>query len=408
MTELTRHKLFASAFEVWRKHRAQPPPEAALQVEGQLQIFGIYAARVVAAQASLVSEVRRAHADPNAPDALEDVGIPQRPWLQVPLAPGAKPARSIAVRGKLSPEIKVGVGHASMPLGGVWGVEARGGRFSYDLRVRLLPGRRTAADDIYRLQVWNNRGELVDLSDVVTIRETPAPLVLTRRNRERAISIYANVAPGKSQTAALADVSAISRSILPAGYRTVFTGSAQTFRESFANLLFVLLLGIAVSYMVLGSQFNSYIDPVAVLLALPFSVSGALIGLWAGNQSLNIYSFIGLILLMGIVKKNSILLVDFTNQYRERGYEVREALLEACPVRLRPILMTSLATIAAALPPALALGPGAEVRIPMAIAVLGGVIFSTLLTLFVVPCAYSLFSRIERKNYEARQVKGES
>jgi HAE1 family hydrophobic/amphiphilic exporter-1 len=282
------------------------------------------------------------------------------------------------------------------------------GGHRYDLRVRLLPGRRSAADDIYRLQVWNNRGELVDLSDVVTIRETPAPLVLTRRNRERAISIYANVAPGKSQTAALADVSAISRSILPAGYRTVFTGSAQTFKESFANLLFVLLLGIAVSYMVLGSQFNSYIDPVAVLLALPFSVSGALIGLWAGNQSLNIYSFIGLILLMGIVKKNSILLVDFTNQYRERGCGVREALLEACPVRLRPILMTSLATIAAALPPALALGPGAEVRIPMAIAVLGGVIFSTLLTLFVVPCAYSLFSRIERKNYEARQVKGES
>jgi HAE1 family hydrophobic/amphiphilic exporter-1 len=132
---------------------------------------------------------------------------------------------------------------------------------------------------------------------------------------------------------------------------------------------------------------------------LPFSISGALITLWMFNQSLNIYSIIGLILLMGIVKKNSILLVDFTNQQRKLNLEVRPALLKACPIRLRPILMTSVATITAAIPPAMAIGPGAETRLPMAITIIGGVIVSTLLTLFVVPCVYSLLSKAERKRY---------
>jgi HAE1 family hydrophobic/amphiphilic exporter-1 len=134
-----------------------------------------------------------------------------------------------------------------------------------------------------------------------------------------------------------------------------------------------------------------------VLLALPFSFTGAILALLISGNSLNMYSFIGLILLMGLVKKNSIMLVDFTNQMRSQGLGVQEALLKACPIRLRPILMTSIATIAGALPPALALGPGGELRAPMAIAVIGGVIVSTLLTLVVVPCAYSLFSKLERQ-----------
>jgi HAE1 family hydrophobic/amphiphilic exporter-1 len=150
--------------------------------------------------------------------------------------------------------------------------------------------------------------------------------------------------------------------------------------------------------MVLASQFNSFIHPFTVLIALPFSVSGAFISLWLFDQSLNVFSFIGLILLMGIVKKNSILLVDFTNQVRDRGgVSVRDALQEACPVRLRPILMTSLATIAAALPLAFAIGPGAELRAPMAIAVIGGVLVSTILTLLVVPAVYELLARFERQ-----------
>ncbi len=280
------------------------------------------------------------------------------------------------------------------------GKYTRGGR-RYDVRVRLVPTQRTQSEDIRQLWVWNNRGELVQLKDVVTVSEQPALLAITRKNRERAINLFANVAPGKSQSDALKEVDRIAQEVVPKGYRVVKGGSSQTFQESFKSLGFALLLGILVSYMVLASQYNSYIHPVTVLLALPFSFSGALVGLWLARQSLNIYSFIGLILLMGIVKKNSILLVDFTNQFREQGLTVTEALRRACPTRLRAILMTSISTIAAALPPALALGPGAEARIPMSVAVIGGMVASTLLTLFAVPAAYGLLSRFERKDYRA-------
>ena len=160
-----------------------------------------------------------------------------------------------------------------------------------------------------------------------------------------------------------------------------------------------LEVSIVVAYMVLASQFNSFAHPLTVLVALPFSVSGAFVALWITHQSLNIYSMIGLVLLMGIVKKNSILLVDFTNQVREKsGKSVYDSLVEACPVRLRPILMTSIATIAGAIPAALAIGPGAESRVSMATAVIGGVIVSTILTLYIVPCVYSLLSYKYSKN----------
>ncbi len=280
------------------------------------------------------------------------------------------------------------------------GKYTKGGR-RYDVRVRLVPSQRTETEDIQRLWVWNNRNELVQLKNVITITEKPTPLTITRRNRERAITIFANVVPGKSQADALKEVNRIAKSILPEGYKTVFSGSTQTAIESLISLLIAFVLGILISYMVLASQFNSYLHPISVLVAIFFGISGALLTLWVFNQSLNIYSAIGIILLMGIVKKNSILLVDFTNQQRELGLEAKQALLIACPIRLRPILMTSVATIAAAVPPALAIGPGAETRIPMAITIIGGVIVSTLFTLFVVPCVYSLFTKIERKSYKA-------
>jgi HAE1 family hydrophobic/amphiphilic exporter-1 len=159
--------------------------------------------------------------------------------------------------------------------------------------------------------------------------------------------------------------------------------------------------------MVLASQFNSFVHPLAVLLALPFSLTGALLALLLTHQSINLYSLIGLVLLMGIVKKNSILLIEFANQKRFLdGLKVRDAILAAGPIRLRPILMTSLATLAAALPPALALGPGAESRIPMSITVIGGVIVSTFFTLFVVPCAYSLLAHVEGRHHEEEEIYG--
>ncbi|MBI4431673.1 MAG: efflux RND transporter permease subunit [Candidatus Omnitrophica bacterium] len=267
----------------------------------------------------------------------------------------------------------------------------------YDVRVRLVADQRTRPEDIEKLLVWNNRGEMVRLKDVIRIEERPSLLTVTRRGRERAIGIFANVAQGKSQGAALEKAGQIASEILPERYRIVFSGTSQTFKESFQSLLFALFLGILVSYMVLASQFNHVIHPFTVLLALPFSMSGAFLALWMGNHSINIFSLIGLLLLMGIVKKNSILLVEFTNQLRERGLSPLEAVKQACPIRFRPILMTTVSTIAAAIPPALALGPGAETRIPMAIAVIGGVAVSTLLTLFVVPCAYLTLLPLEEK-----------
>jgi len=271
----------------------------------------------------------------------------------------------------------------------------KGGR-RYDVRVQLEAEKRQKKEDIEKLLVWNNRGELVRLADVIDVNERSSLLAITRRGRERAIGIFANVVPGKSQALAIEKATAISKEVLPAGYRAVFSGTSQTFKESFQSLLFALWLGILVSYMVLASQFNHAIHPLTVLLALPFSISGAFLSLWMANQSINIFSLIGLLLLMGIVKKNSILLVEFTNQMRERGMSPIEALKTACPIRLRPILMTSVTTIAAAVPPALAWGPGAETRIPMAVAVIGGVTVSTILTLFVVPAAYLVLVPFEK------------
>jgi HAE1 family hydrophobic/amphiphilic exporter-1 len=272
----------------------------------------------------------------------------------------------------------------------------------YDINVRLVDRDRRAASDIQKIWVRNNRGELIRLSDIVSVTEKPALMSISRRNRERAITIFANPAPGVAQKAALDEARKIGRDLVPDGYRLLLSGSSQTFQESFGSLLTALVLGIFVAYMVLGAQFNSFLHPVTVLLALPFSVTGAFLALKLGGQTLNIYSMIGMILLMGIVKKNSILLVDFTNhRRREGGMNVNEALLDACPIRLRPILMTSFATMAAAVPPALGVGPGAETRIPMALVVIGGVLLSTFLTLLVVPCAYSLMSPLESRRHEA-------
>jgi multidrug efflux pump subunit AcrB len=275
----------------------------------------------------------------------------------------------------------------------------RGGK-RYDIRIRYTEDFRQNPEDIKKVWVRNNRGEVIRLSDVVRIETKPTLLSITRKDRARAIRIYANVAAGSSQAAAMAKVQNIAKEKLPEGYRIVLSGSAQTFKESFESLIFALILGIFVAYMVLASQYNSFIHPFTVLLALPFSLTGAFLALWISGYSINIFSMIGIVLLMGIVKKNSILLVDFTNERRKHGLPVREALLEACPIRLRPIIMTSIATITAAIPPALGLGPGEETRIPMALVIIGGVALSTLLTLFVVPCAYSLLSRMESHKHE--------
>jgi hydrophobe/amphiphile efflux-1 (HAE1) family protein len=273
----------------------------------------------------------------------------------------------------------------------------------FDIRVRLLGQQRERPEDIERLLVRTRSGSLVRLGDVVDIRQEPSLQAITRKDRQRAITIFANMAPGASQADAIESSLRIAGEVLPDGYRALPSGSSQTFQESFQSLGFAFLMGLVVAYMVLAAQFNAFSHPFTVLLALPFSVSGALLMLWLSGQTLNVYSMLGIILLMGIAKKNSIMLVDFTNQIRERGVERHDALLQACPIRLRPILMTSISTIAGASPAALAFGPGAETQRPMALALVGGMMVSTLLTLFVVPAAYSVLDDVITWNTERRR-----
>lgn len=279
-------------------------------------------------------------------------------------------------------------------VGGVRvGKYSDGGR-RFDVRLRLLADQRSRPEDVSRLRVRTASGDLVPLSSLVTTEERPALQAITRRDRERAITVYANVAPGASQDQALAEVEKLSKEA-PLGTRLVLGGASVAFRESMSSLLFALFLGIVVAYMILASQFNSFLHPVTVLTILPLSIAGAAFALWISGRSLNIFSMIGLLLLMGIVKKNSIILVDYTNQLRAKGRSAREALLGAGPIRLRPILMTSAATMMAAVPASLGIGAGSETRAPMAIAVIGGLIVSTALSLVVVPAFYLIAADIK-------------
>jgi multidrug efflux pump subunit AcrB len=290
----------------------------------------------------------------------------------------------------------------NIAMGGV-----RQGKFTndgrrYDIRLRLEQDERLRPADIEKLQVRTSYGELIPITDVVRLEEISTVQSYTRINRQRAITISGDLTPGSSQAAALAAAERISREVLPPTYSYALEGGAQAFQEAMQGFVFVFVVGLIAAYMVLASQFNSFIHPVTVLLALPFSITGAFLTLWGMDQSINLYSAIGIVLLAGICKKNSIMLVEFANQMRERrGLSPHEALRQACPIRLRPILMTSLATVGAAVPIALGIGPGAETRAPMASAIIGGVAISTLFTLFVVPCAYSLFARWEKSHSPA-------
>ncbi|QSQ15736.1 efflux RND transporter permease subunit [Myxococcus landrumensis] len=281
-------------------------------------------------------------------------------------------------------------------VGGVRvGKYSTGGR-RIDVRLRLMAGQRSRPEDLALLKVRTASGALVPLSTLVEQEERPALQAITRRDRERAISIFANVAPGSNQEDALATVERLAKD-LPGGVRVVPGGASVAFRDSMSSLFFALFLGIGVAYMVLGAQFNSFLHPVTVLTILPLSVAGAAFALLGTGSTLNIFSMIGLLLLMGIVKKNSIILVDYALQQRELGMNAVEAMARAGPVRLRPILMTSTATMMAAVPAALALGAGSETRAPMSIAVLGGLSVSTVLSLVVVPAFYVVADRMKTR-----------
>jgi multidrug efflux pump subunit AcrB len=266
-----------------------------------------------------------------------------------------------------------------------------------DIRLRLTKSQRSRPEDLAALRLRTTGGTLVPLSSVVVMTEQAELQQINHADRERAITITGNVAAGHSQGEALAFVQSLASSA-PVGYRVVLGGQSSQFGDAMTSLLFALLVGILVAYMVLASQFNSFLHPVTVLTILPLSVAGAIFALLVAGKTLNVFSMIGLLLLMGIVKKNSIILVDYANEVREHEkLDAHAAMLRAGPVRLRPILMTAVATLMAAVPSSLGLGPGAETRGPMADAVIGGLVLSTALSLLVVPAFYVVADRLRSR-----------
>jgi HAE1 family hydrophobic/amphiphilic exporter-1 len=275
----------------------------------------------------------------------------------------------------------------------------------YDVRMRLNPQDRMNPEDLGKIYVRSRDGKMVELSNVISIVEGGGPSSISRYNRQRSIWVFANL-ENKPLAEAMSNLDSISERILPPGYNTAYVGQAETMGESFKYLMLALMLGIILAYMVLASQFESFLHPITVLLAMPLSFIGAFGALLITGMTISIVSFIGLILLMGLVKKNSILLVDYTNTLRERGLSRREAILQAGPVRLRPILMTTFAMIFGMLPVALGLGEGSDIRAPMGVIVIGGLLTSLFLTLAVVPAAYDVFDDWKQRLKE--KLKGKT
>ena len=261
---------------------------------------------------------------------------------------------------------------------------------TYDVRVRLARSDRDRPEEILAVPVRNDRGDLVELRSLVEVRESIGPVQIDRQDRQRQITVVGNLEGFKPLASAVEDVDRIAAEVVPKGVHTSFTGHADMMKDSFKNINFSLMLAVVLIYMVLAAQFESLVHPLTVMLSLPLSIVGALGLLALTGRTLNIFSMIGMIMLMGLVTKNAILLIDYTNLLRSRGLEKTEAILTAGPVRLRPILMTALSTIAGMTPVAIGLGEGAESRAPMGTAIVGGMITSTVLTLIVIPVVYSV------------------
>ena len=272
----------------------------------------------------------------------------------------------------------------------------------YDVIVQLDPRARATPSDMTGLYVRGRDNQLVKLEALAAVQEGVGPRELNHFQRVRSATITASLAPGFTLGEALDSLTTIAGQVLPRGSSTALAGESRELEESGAALYFAFLLALVVVFMVLASQFESLVHPFTVLLAVPLAVTGALLTLKLAGSTLNVYSQIGMILLIGLVTKNSILLVEYINQLKERGMNTLAAAQEAGRIRLRPILMTSVATVAGAMPIALGLGAGSLSRRPLGYAIVGGLIFSTLLTLYVVPAVYVIFDGLfERRRARA-------
>ena len=287
-------------------------------------------------------------------------------------------------------------------LGGRAVTNFKRGTKQYDVVLQMKPAARATPDAIREIYIRGSGG-MVQLANVVRVEETLSPKELNHYNRVRSATITANLAPGVSLGEALGDLDRIAAEKLPAGLKREFAGQSLEYKSSSSSLYFMFILAILFIYLVLAAQFESFVHPFTILLSVPLAVFGALLTLFIFKQSLNIYSQIGLIMLIGLVTKNAILIVEFSNQLRARGRPLSEAVIEAATIRLRPILMTSFSTIFGVLPIAMGIGAGGESRMPLGLVVVGGVFFSTFLTLVLVPVVYTLLARFTK----ATRVKAE-
>ena len=254
--------------------------------------------------------------------------------------------------------------------------------------------------DLKSLYVKNKSGELIQMDNVVKVVEESSPPQLYHYNRYKSATVSAGLAPGKTIGDGIDAMDEISKKVLDDSFSTELTGPSRDFAESGSNILFAFILALVLIYLILAAQFESFIDPFIIMLTVPLALGGAVLALWMFNQTLNIFSQIGIIMLIGLVTKNGILIVEFANQRKDAGLSVRDAAVDASTSRLRPILMTSIATILGALPIAIGLGNGAQSRIPMGIVVVGGLLFSLILTLYVIPAVYTFISKEKRNEAE--------
>lgn len=294
-------------------------------------------------------------------------------------------------------------GDVAMALGvlaGGWDVadynDVPGDGERYPIRLKAAEGELARAEDLSRIWLRTASGEMLRLDSVASLRRAVGPAVIARYDLQYAANFY--TAPAIPEGVAGPRVLEIARAMMPTGYEVQLAGRAEEFQKTASYMMLTFVTALMLVYMVLASQFNSFVQPLIVMVAQPLAIVGGVFALWATGHTINVFSMIGLVLLVGLVAKNSILLIDLTNQLREQGRSIDAALTEACPIRMRPVLMTSMTIILAMLPAAIGVGAGSDTNGPLAVAVIGGMVSSTLLTLVVVPTVYSLVEhRLERR-----------
>jgi multidrug efflux pump len=265
--------------------------------------------------------------------------------------------------------------------------------FQYQVIGQVDRANRDEPLDLRSLYVRNNQGQLIQMDNLVKMNEESAPPQLYHFNRFKAATVSAGLAPGKTIGDGIAEMNRIAKSVLDETFSTSLSGPSRDYAESSSNIVFAFVMALILIYLVLAAQFESFIDPFTIMFTVPLALAGALLSIWVTGKTLNIFSEIGIIMLIGLVTKNGILIVEFANQRKDKGFKLLEAAQYAAVARFRPILMTSLATMLGALPIALALGGSAKSRVSMGIVVIGGLFFSLVLTLFVIPAMYTFFSK---------------